>query len=41
MLQDGWQDATLAEIRALLEPDGDAVALVLFGSLCGPPELID
>lgn len=41
MLQDGWQDATLAEIRALLEPDGDAVALVLFGSLCGPPEQID
>lgn len=41
MLHDRWQDATLAEIRALLEPDDEVVALVMFGSLCGPPEQID
>lgn len=36
MPQDGWQDATLEQIRSLLEPDGDVLALVLFGSLAGP-----
>jgi hypothetical protein len=41
MPEDGWQDATIERLRALLEPDGDVVALVLFGSLCGLPEKID
>lgn len=41
MAGERWHGATIEQLRALLEPDGDVRALVLFGSLCGPPEQID
>ena len=41
MRDDGWQDITLAQLRALLEPDPDVAALVLFGSIAGPREYVD
>lgn len=41
MRDDGWQGTTLAQLRALLEPDPDVAALVLFGSIAGPREYVD
>jgi hypothetical protein len=41
MLRDGWQAPTIDQLHVLLEPDDDVVALVLFGSLCGPQQQID
>jgi hypothetical protein len=41
MLSEGWQSPLLEQLQALLEPDDDSVALVLFGSLCASPIAID
>src|SRR4029079_13143576 len=41
MPYDGWQQATLAQVRAALEVDDDVVAAVLFDSLVAHSEHVD
>jgi hypothetical protein len=37
----GWQNSFLHDFRRMVEPDGDVVALVLFGSLAAEPGYAD
>jgi hypothetical protein len=37
----GWQNSLLHDVRRMVEPDSDVVALVLFGSLAAEPEHAD